>query len=110
MIFLQAVVIKMKVILKIADHFHTIHSYKKIRVFKRTRNKEREEEKEEMGSCIHHVLLHMSLMEKKGHILNDNTTFSYLLKLLLDTFTPLSTSALSSIPSEILADCSNSFV
>ena len=74
----------------------------------------KEEEKGEMGSCIHHVLdYYMSLMEKKGHILNDNTTFSYLsslLKLLLDTFTPLSTSALSSIPSEILADCSNSFL
>ena len=72
----------------------------------------KEEEKEEMGSCIHHVLLHV-IDGKKGHILNDNTTFSYLsslLKLLLDTFTPLSTSALSSMPSEILADCSNSFL
>ena len=102
----------MKVILKIADHFHTIHSYKKIRVFKRTRNKERGGKRTKWVP-VSTTYYYMSLMEKKGHILNDNTTFSYLsslLKLLLDTFTPLSTSALSSIPSEILADCSNSFL
>ena len=103
----------MKVILKIADHFHTIHSYKKIRVFKRTRNKEKKRKKKKWVPVSTTYYYYMSLMEKEGHILNDNTTFSYLsslLKLLLDTFTPLSTSALSSIPSEILADCSNSFL
>ena len=80
MIFLQAVVIKMKVILKIADHFHTIHSYKKIRVFKRTRNKERGGKRRNgfLVSTTYYYDYYMSLVEKEGHILNDNTTFPYL--------------------------------